>query len=181
MKEVEGQETANLIIGDCKEIEDTLDNDTKYLGALTRSRNVLKEKTTRCEKGCKKDKCNVCITQACNVENKVHRLTRKVINFLNEGRTNNPCFSVYQPKVPLQLSEDYYEKLIGDEYLGFETVLRLISYGLIRTISRLTKEEMVDLKGENGSFVLTYEAFNKVVMKSCFLSKVKTILLLTMK
>ena len=110
LKEVEGQETADLIIEDCREIEDTLDSDTKFMRALTGSRNGSRKIMTECERGCKKDKCNVCIAQACKVENKVHRLTRRVINFLNEGRTNNPCFSTYHPRVPLQLSEEYYEK-----------------------------------------------------------------------
>ena len=49
LKEVEGKEVADLIIGDCKLVEDTLDNDTQYLGALTRSKNTSKEIVDKCK------------------------------------------------------------------------------------------------------------------------------------
>ena len=41
-EEVEGKETADLIVKDCRNVEDTFDNDTKYIGAITRSKKALK-------------------------------------------------------------------------------------------------------------------------------------------
>ena len=101
-----------------------------------------------------KDRCNACIAQACRVEAKIQRLTRRVINFLNEGRTNNPCFSAYNPRVPLQLSEEYYEELVADEHLNFEAILRLISCGLLKKCIQIDRERVSILEGKKLIYYL---------------------------
>ena len=68
-----------------------MDNDTQFLGALTRSKNTSKEIVDKC----REEMCD--LVQASKMESKIHRLARRALNFLNEGRKNIPCLSEYQP------------------------------------------------------------------------------------
>ena len=75
------------------------------------------------------------------MEMKIHRLTRRIINILNENASNTPSFSNNFLNLSLQLLKEYYERLVSNIDVGFMTMIKIISFGLVKRIASLSVDE----------------------------------------
>ena len=94
---------------------------------------------------------------------KIHRLVRRTKNILNKNRSNITCFSDYSLKLSLQLPKEYFERLVSNNDVGYTTMIRVLSFMLVKKVASLSVDELQGSKVDQTIFILAYEAFSQLV------------------
>ena len=97
---------------------------------------------------------------------KINGPARKTIIILNKNRSNTSYFRNCSPKLSSQLSKEYYERLVLNNDVGFMTMIRVISFWLVKRVAYLSVDELKGLEVDQKGFIIEYEALSQLVKKS---------------
>ena len=77
-----------------------------------------------------------------------------------------PPVSVIIPRSFFTASEKYFVELVSNNDFGFMTMIRFLSFGLVKRLTSLSVDELQEFMVDQKGFIIAYKAYSQLVRKS---------------